>query len=828
MESEHWKRIEAVFFEALERPEPERAAFLRAACAGDDAFRIEVEALLRAHEEAGGTVDSPRLLPSLDPGEAATPPGGTLAGTRLGGYRLESLVGHGGMGEVYRAVRADEVYQQDVAIKVIRSGRVTPEAVQRFRVERQILASLQHPDIATLLDGGVTPAGEPYLVMQFVDGVPITRHADSKGLGLRERLRLFTRVAQAVQYAHANLVVHRDLKPSNILVTGDGHPRLLDFGIAKLLDAGAPGPVTGDLSLLTPEYGAPEQFRGESVTTATDVFALGVLLYELVSGHHPFEHVPAAGRARAVCESEPPLPSRMASPELARRLRGDLDHIVGMAMRREPQRRYASAGQFAEDVMRHLEGQPVLARPEGARYRFGKFVSRHRAGVASAVAVVLVLAVAAAVTLRESARRAAALKVANAERAASARLADFLIGVFEANDPSEARGRTVTARELLDRAALGVRGGLEEDPAVRMDLQLAIGRAYQSLGLVAEAAPLLDDVARQRAAHRPTDPLPLADALEWQARNVYARGRAAEGVARLREALALRERALGANDVRVGRTLALLSSYLHVLDVRDTSGAGEAAARRALAIFRGTSPPAHRDMALALRGIGIARLDQGRNAEALQTFRDALGEARSALREDDPAIFNHYEDLGLAFMANQLPDSAIAVNRYVLEARGRMLGTEHPDYAFSLYNLARTLSRAGRYDEGMPLFERAARLREKVLGPRHYLVGFTLQSWAIAAAQAGDLATSEPRFERAADILTEAFGERSQQAQDAFEGLAIVRALRGRPAAALDALEAAERAGYRRTQRLAQPPFDRLAREPRFRALLARMRQPQT
>lgn len=815
MDSASWKRLEEVFFEALECPAEERDAYLRRVCGDDQAFRDEVAAVLKSHEAGGGTA-ADGLLPSF--GQPARV--GSLIGSRLGVYHVEALIGHGGMGEVYRASRADDEYRQQVAIKVVRSGRGTQESVRRFRVERQILATLQHPNIATLLDGGVTPTGEPFLVMQYVDGLPITQYASAKGLTLEERLRLFTVVANAVQFAHANLIVHRDLKPTNILVTPGGEPRLLDFGIAKLLQADALTSTTGDLLLLTPEHAAPEQFLGKPITTATDVYALGLLLYLLLAGTRPFPGLSAVELARAVCETDPPPPSMRAAPDIAPALRGDLDHIVLMALRRDPARRYASAGQFAEDVERYLDGQPVVARPDVLGYRLRKFIARNRVGVTAAALVVATLVGGLIVTFRESHRRAEALRTANSERATATRLADFLIGVFTANDPSEARGRAVTARELLDRAAVGVKSDLAEDPSERMDLQLAIGRAYQSLGLFTQAGGLIDQVVTFRRAEEPRDPVKLADAIEWQGRNVFARGKAHEGIALVREALGLREATLGPNDLVVGRTLSLLSGYVHTVDMLDSTGVGARSARRALEIFRAASPPAHRDIAYALRAIGLAQLDQSKNADALAAFRASVDEARLAVGEDDPMLFNLQEMVAIAYQANGQSDSAIAIHRRLLAARVRIFGPDHPDYAFSLYNLARTLTRARQFKEGLPLFQRAVDVRERSLGPDHYLVGFTLNSYAVATAQAGDLPASAARFERAAAILGAAH---HGMVQDALEGLAIVRTMQGKFPQALDALDAAAKAGYRRPERLQQEPFNRLAGQPRYQALLATM-----
>jgi len=308
MDSQSWRRLEQVFFDALELAGEQRRAFLDAQCGSDAVFRAEVEAVLAAHDSAGGIRTPDQLLPAFDP----IPAGDIAIGARIGAYRVNGLIGHGGMGEVYRAPRDDGTYSQEVAIKLIRAGRSSAESVRRFRVERQILAKLEHPNIATLLDGGVTETGQPYLVMQYVDGLPVTRFADARQLSLTDRLRLFVLIANAVQFAHRNLIVHRDLKPTNILVGPDGQPRLLDFGIAKLLDPTEQTSTTGDVLLLTPEHAAPEQFRGKAITTATDVYSLGVLLYDLLTGVRPFQFVPAAELALAVCERDARPPSAVA------------------------------------------------------------------------------------------------------------------------------------------------------------------------------------------------------------------------------------------------------------------------------------------------------------------------------------------------------------------------------------------------------------------------------------------------------------------------------------------------------------------------------------
>ncbi|MGE3618062.1 MAG: serine/threonine-protein kinase [Gemmatimonadales bacterium] len=405
MEPETWEALGTIFYEALSLAGTARQEYLDEACRDQPALRAEAEALLASHEAIGGSEDD--LLAQLPTARL----GGLRDGAQLGPYRLEELIGQGGMGEVFRAVRTDHEFDRQVAIKILRPGRTSEEMVRRFRLERQILARLEHPNIAALIDGGVTDTGQPYLVMQYVDGTPITRYADDHRLSTTERLRLFLVVCEAVQFAHRNLIVHRDLKPANILVTDDGQVRLLDFGIAKLLDPAetdADAQTTGSLLLLTPEHAAPEQFLGDPITTSTDVYGLGVLLYELLTGIRPFQTIPRAELHRAVCEREPARPSfaagaavpglagddpvaraamRRAEPAgLSHALVGDLDAIVGMAMRKEPARRYESAGQLAADVARYLAARTVLARPDTWAYRTRKFVGRNRWAVATGAA----------------------------------------------------------------------------------------------------------------------------------------------------------------------------------------------------------------------------------------------------------------------------------------------------------------------------------------------------------------------------------------------------------------------------------------------------------
>jgi tRNA A-37 threonylcarbamoyl transferase component Bud32 len=447
MSPEQWTRLKDLFRVAIECDPAKRAAYLDEACADDTALRAEIESLLASHDHAENFIESPAFADAV---KALTEsPAETVAGRRVGSYRLIREIGRGGMGTVYLAERADEQYEKLVAIKVVRRGMDSEEILRRFYNERQILASLDHPNIARLIDGGTTEDGLPFLVMEYVEGVPVMDYCDQRRLTINERLRLFRTVCAAVQHAHQNLVVHRDLKPSNVLVTPDGTPKLLDFGIAKVLSPELSTLTTEqtrtDLRILTPDYASPEQARGERLTTTSDVYSLGVVLYELLTGYRPYRslNAPPHELARLICEQDPAKPSttitnvevvphvgdagaqaastsesvslaRDTQPDkLRRQLSGDLDNIILMALRKEPSRRYATVGQFSDDIGRHLDGLPVAARKDTFKYRAAKFVRRNRLGVAAACVVALSLLGGMLTTVWQA--RAARREKANAE-----------------------------------------------------------------------------------------------------------------------------------------------------------------------------------------------------------------------------------------------------------------------------------------------------------------------------------------------------------------------------------------------------------------------------
>ncbi len=478
---EAWPRVKEILDAALDVPTGERGAFIASRCAGDEALRREVESLASVSESGWSFIESPAGGRVAALFEDWVPP--SRVGERIGAYQVLSELGHGGMGMVYLARRADDEFQKTVAIKLIRPGMASDFALQRFRSERQISASLEHPNIARLLDGGATPGGEPYFVLEYIEGEPLIEYCDRRRLTVADRLRLFDDVCAAVQYAHQNLVVHRDIKPSNILVTSEGVPKLMDFGIAKLLQPdGAPaadGETGTFLRMMTPDYASPEQIRGERITTSSDVYALGVVLYELLVGRKPY-HVTGPEPAellRVVCERDPEKPSVASG---SRELRGDLDAIVLKAMRKEPEHRYASVGELAADLRRYRTGAPVLARRGTFSYRAAKFARRHRVALAGVALLALVLAGGVLATLREARRARAAEARAQRRFDDVRRLASSFL--FEFHDAIRDLPGSTPARALIVKRALEYLDDLARESAGDRALRRELAGAYLKVG----------------------------------------------------------------------------------------------------------------------------------------------------------------------------------------------------------------------------------------------------------------------------------------------------------------------------------------------------------
>ncbi|MFQ5572340.1 MAG: protein kinase, partial [Rhodothermales bacterium] len=660
---DRWNEIEARFEKALALTPEERAAYLDNLETHDPELHREVMSLLAAHEDApdffvglSGTFVAP-FLSHLDK-EPSAP-------SHVGPYRVVQELGHGGMSTVYLAERADGQFEQHVALKLVRADVQTDDRLQRFRGERQILASLNHPSVARLLDGGITDDGRPYLVMEYVDGLPINRYCDAHLLSLEDRLRLFQHVVEAVQYAHRNLVVHRDLKPSNILVTEEGKVKLLDFGIAKLLDdeAGSTALTQTGERWMSPEYAAPEQIKGHRITTATDVYQLGVTLYKLLTGHRPYRIATTSTYEieRAVCEAEPTRPSSIVGqveetrhgtatvritpesisqtraadlPVLQRKLSGDLDAIILKALRKEPEHRYASAEAFCEDLKRYLNGLPVLARRGSVGYRARKYVERNRWSIA-AIAAIMLLLIGYAVTVTLQAEQIARERDrARLEAFKTEEVNERMIDLFSVSDANEARRDRITAREILEEGTRRVRKELGNQPEVQAEALSVIGRIYERLGFYDESVHLMDSALSIRRQVLRAPHLDLAEGLHHLGTALKNAGHYDQAEQTLREAVRMWN-ALPAFQKHAAKSMVALGRLL--ADKNDFATA-DSLYRATLAIQRALGQEAENDLTKTLSETALLVHNEGDYAAAESLYHETLALQRKLLGENHPDI----------------------------------------------------------------------------------------------------------------------------------------------------------------------------------------------
>ncbi|MEM6325719.1 MAG: serine/threonine-protein kinase [Bacteroidota bacterium] len=755
---DRWRRIDALF-EAVADLAPEARA-ARLDQEPDAEVRREVEALLAAEADATGFFRS--LADEIAPHD------GLRAGDRVGPYVLAERVGEGGMGTVWRAERDDGTFAQTVALKTLRAGDA-----RRFAAERQILARLEHPAIARILDGGLTPDGRPYFAMEFVDGEPITAYADRHGLSVDERLALFAQVCEAVQFAHARLVVHRDLKPSNVFVaspreggesqlsvagksagrsaTGPSplaplpSVKLLDFGIAKALDGD--GTLTQTAAPLTPAYAAPEQVRGEEVTTATDVYALGVLLYELLTGTRPY-HLDTRARAameRAILETEPTRPSEAVTQETAdaprlsraKRLRGDLDHICLAALRKEPEARYPSAEALASDVRRHLSGEPVEARGPSATYRLRRFARRHRGGVlATAMVALLLVAWAATATVQTQ-------RVAD-ERDRAEALNRVLVDLFEGVDPTTGGDRDLTVSQFLTSATDRLRFDLADRPALRAELLSVIASSHLGLG---------DATAADSGA-----------ALAAEAASVLPPGHSARTLARGWHAWTRTYHGDYETSERI---------YREVL--REATEADR--------------PDVQNDFAIVLGEMGEA--DEARDLfqRAIATLRTREGDdARRSLASALDNLSSSYADE----WTSEGYDRAWLLQQEAIELKTTIYGADHPQTAEALSELAGLAADRDALTTADSLFARSAEILETAYGPEHPTLATVLNNWALRLANAELPDRAEPLYRRALAIRETVYGEEHQATAGTLQNLAVLLSATPRAPDALPLLDRAE------------------------------------
>ena len=789
MDAARWDRIQAVFHDVTDLAEPARRARLDEMCDDDAALRDEVLALLDEDARGGSLLEgsvadvAERVL-----GDDALPR------TPFGAYHVTGMLGEGGMGVVYLAERDD--LGSRAAVKILRDAWLSPARRARFASEQRTLAQLGHPSIARLFDAGTLADGTPWIVMEYVDGVPLTTYCDAHASTVAERLTLFRAVCDAVQHAHGHAVIHRDLKPSNILVTAAGEAKLLDFGIAKQLDrVDAPADATRTgLRLMTPAYAAPEQLRGDGVGVHTDVYALGVVLYELLAGRLPFDLAGRTpGEAEAlILEQEPPRPSvvRRTGGRAGGRWRAswdDLDVLCLTAMHKDPARRYRTVDALARDVDRYLRGEPLEARRDTVGYRLRKFVGRHRRAVGAAA---LVLAAAVALVAFYTARLTTARNAAVAEAARTTRIQRFMLNLFQGGDEAAGPADSLRVVTLVDRGVQQARA-LDAEPLVQAEVYATLGSLYQKLGRLDGADSLLRTALdRRRALEGPAHP-DVGESLVALGLLRLDQAKYEEAERLVREGRAVIRARLGPDDPAVvqatdalGRVLEERGSYDAAVAVLDTAvrlhmaaadtatpelaaslrelasvhfyaghfAVADSIDRRVLTMSRRFYGDRHPFVAADLVNLGAVQHEQGHYAEAERYYRQALAISRAWYGEDHFETAAKLTMLGRTLVYEERPDEAVALLREALAIRERVYGPNHPDVASTVNELGNIAVQRGRYDEAEAAFERMLAIYRAAYGENHYLLGTAISNLGSVASARKDNVRAERRFREALAI----------------------------------------------------------------------------
>ncbi len=847
---DRWRQLSPLLDELLELEGRERDRRLEQVADGDADLLGDLAALLAAHDEPPAILADPL---DLADGGAREAPGPEVKdhriGTSVAGYRLVRRLGQGGMATVYLGEREDGDFEHRVAVKLVRSDAAGGAVLRRFQDEQRILAGLSHPNVARLYGGGATDDRQPYILMELVDGEPITDYCDRRRLGVEDRLELFAAACTAVEYAHSNLVVHRDLKPSNVMVAAGGRVKLLDFGIAKLVEEDSGGPLAmGTLTSayghpMTPDFAAPEQFAGGPITTATDVYSLGVILYELLTGRRPLRtgsrlpHELAAAvlgsdaerpssvvrRAQREVAGDPsegvPLPqaaaARATTPQrLAHRLRGDLDTVLLTALRREPERRYPSAAALREDLERHRRHLPIRARRDSWTYRTGRFARRH--AVAMGIATIVIASLVGGLALSLSGQRAARREAATSER-----VSRFLVELFKTTDPAYAPSAsgTLTAADLLDEATERLASALDEDPVIRARLLQTIGESYQGIGMYDRAEELMRASDALFSRVRGEDDPDTLSARIARAGLYRVTGRLDEAEAMYRGLTAAADRArlppevelTLANDYGIllreqGRPEEAESLYRRALAIHRRLGTersqeaartlnnlamavrqqkrldeAEALLERALEIQRETVGEPHVDVATTLNNLAAVVRRRGDLERAEALYREALTQRIAVLGDSHPAVAQSLNNVGFVLYQRGQVDAALERFREAYEIWRRAYEGDHPQLATALSNLGSICRRQERWDEAVAYLRRAEEMFERIHGPDHVAVASALLRWGGTLVEADRPVEAEPVLERALAIRRARFGDGHEDTVEAALTAAGAYRAAGRP-----------------------------------------------
>ena len=791
MNPERWEKIQSLFEKALELNTSERENFLKQECGDDSDLFNEVISLLIADEKQhsifSGSVSD--YIPVDDT---------TLDGKVFGNYRAIKQIGTGGMGSVYLAERADGHFEQKVALKIVKPGMNSNEIITRFEGERQILARLQHPNIARLLDGGISEMGLPYFTMEYVEGKPITEYCDENNLTIEQRLELFKKVCEAVLYAHQNLVIHRDIKPSNILVEEDGTVKLLDFGIAKVFeeDEDLKFVARTGTRVMTPEYASPEQVRGEPVSTATDIYSLGLILYQLLTGCPPYEvtSTSALEMERIICLTEPQKPSTMITkisssgaateqktspdfisrkrkitiPKLKKRISGDLDNICLMAIRKEPERRYSSIAQFITDIDNHLTGLPITARKSTAGYRTRKFIQRHKVGVViTAIAVIVIALVTTFYTIQLAEER----DKAQLEAEKAKKVSEFLAGIFQVSDPEQSKGETITARELLDNGVKRIENELSDQPEVLANMLGVTGNVYKSLGLYDNALLLLQKSFFINDSLLGDDSPETVKSLNDLASLNFAMGEYESAIEKFSEALTKRKTIYGEESLEAAESMNDLAMVLREQGDYDQS---EKLLNESLSIRKKLLSSESSEVAQSINNLGLLKEDMGDLDEAKKLLEESLQIKEKIYGKVHPS---YSETIGnLAFLLQQLGEyeEASKLFKETLQIDKQLYGDVHPSISTDLYNIASNTALMGDLNRAEKLYTDVLELDKKLLGEEHPYIALDLNNLAGILSDKGDYSKAETLYKESLTLNRKIYGSEHPEVATSMSNLGVM------------------------------------------------------
>ncbi|MEO0576182.1 MAG: serine/threonine-protein kinase [Pseudomonadota bacterium] len=790
--SEQWQRVRELFGKALSQPVAEQHTYVRRADVNDD-IKQEVFALLGAAEATGQSFEAIIAKAAADAGRAGD------IDTLVDNYRIKRLIGEGGMGEVYLAERADEQYQQNVALKLLSGRMPTQELVARFVAERQMLASLEHPNIARLLDGGETSTGTPYLVMDYIDGVAIDAYCEQNDLAVRARVELFIDVCHAVEYAHRSLIVHRDVKPSNVLVTQDGTAKLLDFGIAKFLQENEDASLTrSSARVLSPMHASPEQVRGESVTVATDVYSLGVMLYQLLSGFHPYgdKGTTAAEVEHAICETDPVRPSVKSGnrKDYRTELSGDLDNIVLKAMSKEAARRYGSVRELIEDLQRYLAHRPVLARPSTLSYRMGKFLKRNRVSTAIAASALVVIATGSVISVKQITNER---DIARESQRSAEAISEFLTNIFVSADPGNAKGEEVTAVALLDYGKQQIENDLSDDPATQLVMHRVLADTYYSLerwddsneqlvAALAVAASMQDadiseiatvkllqgfiaqdrsdfDLAQSlfaesrslRQKYHDAPHFDLAEVIAAEAHLFDQLGAHDDALRLYQESLDIIKK-LGPDQQHIaGETMTKMAGVLRKEGKHDDA---KPLLDEALVLLTAVHGDLHPSITNTKRHLAGFYRDARQYEKSKALYEEVIAERKTLLGPDAIAVGNALNSYSQLLGSMDDLDGAVEAS----EAFMRILDIHHDDpnasYGAAYNNHAILQSSAGQHEAALVSFRKSIEQQDAIgLAPDHFHRSFPLYGMANTYRDMGDYETAEAFYRRALPMREAAF-----------------------------------------------------------------------